>query len=303
MPWQFLSPDDRRQLSSSLEQLDAAWSGVMSRSSMLNQAGLYELLPRLTELADSSARDFTGELIAVLEDGEWVYGEPQTQVLGALLRYVSELQDTPQDIKKLFLTLLVRYQLDDEARLAQWRRELGAGAPQPTPWQAVRRHVADAAPSPPAPAGGGISVGSVSAGNLIIGNDGVMNIANAPRDEPPDDWPAPLRHVRATLRQTRQAIENLPIADEAVRADLIRLVGRLEKALRTTPPGRHAAAVEVADLTQELIAAAGAARPRKAVIQAHGSELTAAAGASVDDLPDMVEYAAKLAAQAAKAID
>lgn len=88
------------------------------------------------------------------------------------------------------------------------------------------------------------------------------------------------------------------------RAGLIHLRGRLEKALPATPPSGHAVAVEVVGLTQEFVAAAGgAAKPRKAVIQAHGSELTAAAGALVDDLPDVVEYAAKLAAQAAKAID
>lgn len=139
MPYQFLNESDRSQLSSSIERLDAAWGGAVTRWSMLTQAGLSELLPGLTELADSSAREFTVELIAALEDGEWLGGQPPTQVLGALLRYVSQQPDIPRDIYQFYLTLLVRYELDDAANLTLWRTELGEGAPQAVSWQSERR--------------------------------------------------------------------------------------------------------------------------------------------------------------------
>jgi hypothetical protein len=70
MPWQFLNDDDRRQLAGSLAELDEFLQGQNGRRVLLNLVGLGYLLPQLTTLADNAARTFTGELIAVLENGE-----------------------------------------------------------------------------------------------------------------------------------------------------------------------------------------------------------------------------------------
>lgn len=141
MPYQFLTDSERQQLTSSLERLDGIWGGSVSRWGMLNIAGLGDLVYRLQRLAESSAREFTVELVSVVEEGDWLGGQPPTHVLGALLRYISTLQDVPSDIRTFYLTLLVRYELDDATRLTQWRTELGEVAPPPTPWEANRRFV------------------------------------------------------------------------------------------------------------------------------------------------------------------
>lgn len=148
MPYQFLTSSDRQQLTSSLERLDAIWGGSVSRWGMLNTAGLGALVYRLRQLADSSAREFTTELVAVVEDSGWLGGQPPTHTLGALLGYFSNLPDIPRDIRTFYLSLLVRYELDDAARLTQWREELGNSAPTALPWEAQRDYIR-AAPAPP----------------------------------------------------------------------------------------------------------------------------------------------------------
>lgn len=148
MPYQFLTSNDRQQLTTSLERLDAVWGGSVSRWGMLNTAGLGDLVYRLRQLAGSSAREFTVELVAVVEDGGWLGGQPPMHMMGALLSYFSSLPDIPRDMRTFFLSLLVRYELDDAAHLIQWREELGDGAPTPMPWEAQRDYVT-AAPAPP----------------------------------------------------------------------------------------------------------------------------------------------------------
>jgi hypothetical protein len=107
MPWQFLNDDDRRQLAGSLAELDEFLQGQKGRRVLLNLAGLGYLLPRLTTLADNAARTFTGELVAVLEDGETLPGRPECQLLGALLDYVLNLGDTPADTRQPGANVLV----------------------------------------------------------------------------------------------------------------------------------------------------------------------------------------------------
>jgi hypothetical protein len=91
----------------------------------------------------------------------------------------------------------------------------------------------------PAALSGGFSIGSVDAGNLIIGNDAVMNVSQGARYELSGDFRGAIVNIESTLRDTRHTIEALPAADDA-RAELIRLVGQLERALRAAPPGRVA---------------------------------------------------------------
>ena len=153
------------------------------------------------------------------------------------------------------------------------------------------------AAAPPAPtAGGGSSftLGSVKADNLIVGNHANMTINQGPRYDLSGDFRGALLNIESTLRDTRQAIENLPAPDDA-RAALIRLVGRLGRALQTTPPDRAPQAAEVADITKELVKAAGAARPRPAVLRGLGDELRQAAAALADAVPAAPDIADQLA--------
>jgi hypothetical protein len=170
--------------------------------------------------------------------------------------------------------------------------------------RAARPHVA----WPPVPPGyrppaaaapaGGFSIGSVNAGNLIVGNDAVMNVSQGARYELSGDFRGAIVNIESTLRDTQQTIEALPAPDDA-RAELIRLVGQLERALRAAPPGWEEEAAEVADLTQALVDAAGAEKPKKPAIRALGEGLKEAAEALRDDLPAVVEIAARIAAAVA----
>ncbi len=159
------------------------------------------------------------------------------------------------------------------------------------------------AAAPPAPSGGGITVGTAKAENMIIGNDGQQTITHGPRYDLSGDFRGALLNIESTLRDVRQAIEGLPAADDAARAGLIRLVGRLDRALRATPPGREAEAAEVADITRELTNAAGAARPRKAVVRGQGDALREATAALADAMPDVPVIAAQMAAAAVALVD
>ena len=151
-----------------------------------------------------------------------------------------------------------------------------------------------AAPSAPAGGGSSFTLGSVKADNLIVGNHANMTINQGPRYDLSGDFRGALLNIESTLRDTRQAIENLPAPDDA-RAALIRLVGRLDRALQTTPPDRAPQAAEVADITKELVKAAGAARPRPAVLRGLGDELRQAAAALADAVPAAPDIADQLA--------
>lgn len=150
----------------------------------------------------------------------------------------------------------------------------------------------------PAPAAGGFTIGTVTADNLIIGNDAQMTVRYGPRYDLSGDFRGALLNIESTLRDTRQTIESLPVADDA-RAALIRLVGRLDRALQTTPPDRARQAAEVADITKELAEAAGAARPRPAVIHALSDELRRAAAALAEAVPAAPDIAGQIAAAVA----
>ena len=155
----------------------------------------------------------------------------------------------------------------------------------------------------PAPAAGGFTIGSVNAEHLIIGHDAKMNVTHGPRYELSGDFREALLNIESTLHDVRQTVEALPAADDAARAGLIRLVGRLDRALRATPPGRAAEAAEVADIARDLIEAAGAARPRKAVVRGQGDALREAAAALADAMPDVPVIAGSIAAAAVALVD
>jgi hypothetical protein len=144
----------------------------------------------------------------------------------------------------------------------------------------------------------GFSIGSVNAGNLIIGGDAVMNVSQGARYELAGDFRGAIVNIESTLRDTRQSIEAQPAADD-VRAELIRLVGQQERALRAAPPGREGEAAEVADVAQALVDAAGAEKPKRAAVRALGEGLKEAAAALADALPGLAEIAAKFAATVA----
>lgn len=150
--------------------------------------------------------------------------------------------------------------------------------------------------APAAPLGGGTAVGTVNAENVIIGPNAHMTITHGPRYDLSGDFRGALLNIESTLRDTRQTIQNLPAADDAARANLLRLVGQMDKALQSAPPGREEAAAEVADMTQALVDAAGAEKPKKSAIRALGEGLKEAAEVLLDDLPAVVEIAARIAA-------
>lgn len=151
----------------------------------------------------------------------------------------------------------------------------------------------------PTPAAGGISVGTVNATNVIVGNDANMTVSYGPRYDLSGDFRGALLNIESTLRDTQQAIDALPTAGDDARAGLHRLVVRLDRALRATPPGREAEATEVADLARELIEKAGGPKPRPAVIRGQGDALREAAAALADAVPDAPDIAAQLAASVA----
>lgn len=155
-----------------------------------------------------------------------------------------------------------------------------------------------AAASAPAPSGG-ISIGSVTADNVIVGDHGQQTITHGPRYDLSGDFRGALLNIESTLRDTQQAIDALPVAGDAARAGLHHLIVRLDRALRATPPGRAAEAEEVAALAKELMVAAGAARPRRGVIQSLGDDLAATAVALADAVPDTPAIARQIAAAVA----
>jgi hypothetical protein len=152
---------------------------------------------------------------------------------------------------------------------------------------------------PPAAAGsggagtGGITINTLNATNAIVGPDGRMTITHGPTFS--GDFRGALLNVQSTLRDTRQAIQALPAADDAARAELIRLIGQLETALKDTPPGREAEAEEVANVAKDLVEAAGAEKPSPTKVRGLGGWLKEAAGALVDVLPAVAEIAAHIA--------
>lgn len=166
-----------------------------------------------------------------------------------------------------------------------------------------RPPAAAAAAAPSAPSGGGITVGTANAQNMIIGNDAEMTVNYAPRDEPAGGSGDALPAVTAALREARQAVEALPAADDAARAGLIRLINRLDRALRAAPPGRAAEAEEVAGLARDLVAAAGAVKPRRSVVRALGDDLVQAAGVLAGAAPDLPAIAGSIAAAVAGLVD
>jgi hypothetical protein len=149
-----------------------------------------------------------------------------------------------------------------------------------------------AAPAPAAT--GGIHINTVKADSLLVGDGGQMTVTYGPRYELSGDFRGALLNIESTLRDVRQTIESLPAADDA-RAELIRLVGQLGKALQATPPGRETEAEEVADLAKELMEAAGAEKPSRAKVRGLGAGLKEAAGALADALPSIVDVAARIA--------
>ena len=153
-----------------------------------------------------------------------------------------------------------------------------------------------AAPSAPS---GGISIGSVTADNVIVGDHGQQTITHGPHYNLSGDFRGALLNIESTLHDVRQTVEALPAADDAARAGLIRLINRLDRALRAAPPGREAEAEEVATLAKELVVAAGAAKPRRGVIQSLGDDLTATAAALADVAPDAPAIARQIAAAVA----
>jgi hypothetical protein len=76
MVWQFLTGEDRRLLVDALAGLDSIQAGQNGRRILLYMAGLAYLLPELQSLANAAARNFTGELIGVLENGETLPDRP-----------------------------------------------------------------------------------------------------------------------------------------------------------------------------------------------------------------------------------
>ncbi len=139
MGWQFLSVDDRRQLTDELAELGLIQLGPTSRSALLNQAGLADLISRLDSLGNSSAQVFAAELVSTLENETTLPEQPHHQALGLLLDYVLSQSDTPQSTRAVCARLIGRYRLiDDEAVLAQ----LAAQYTVPetvTPWRDTRR--------------------------------------------------------------------------------------------------------------------------------------------------------------------
>lgn len=161
-------------------------------------------------------------------------------------------------------------------------------------WPPVPPGYRPPAAASPAPAGGGFAIGSVRADTLIIGNDATMTVNQGPRYDLSGDFRGAILNIESTLRDVRQTIEGLPAPDDA-RAGLIRLAGRLDKALQATPPDRVRQAAEVADIAKELVEAAGAARPRPAVIRGLGDELRGAAAALADAVPAAPDIADEIA--------
>ena len=160
-----------------------------------------------------------------------------------------------------------------------------------------------AAAAPSAPAGGGITVGTANAQTMIIGNDAHMTVNYDQRVAPAGGSGDALPAVTAALREARQVVEALPAADDAARAGLIRLINRLDRALRDAPPGRAAEAEEVAGLARELVAAAAVAKPRRSVVGVLGDDLGQAAGALAGAAPDLPAIAAQMAAAVAALVD
>lgn len=127
---------------------------------------------------------------------------------------------------------------------------------------------------------------------------GAQVVSYAPRYDLSGDFRGAIVNIESTLRDTRQSIQNLPAADDA-HAELIRLVGQLERALRAAPPGRAAEAAEVADMAQALVDAAGAEKPKRAAVRALGEGLKEAASPLASALPELVEITSRLAATVA----
>ena len=201
--------------------------------------------------------------------------------------------------RELILLLARQGRLPELLALARAERPHVDWPPVPPDF---RPPAAAAAAAPSAPSGG-ISVVTANAQNMIIGNDAEMTVNYAPRDEPAGGSGDALPAVTAALREARQAVETLPAADDAARAGLIRLINRLDRALRATPPGRAAEAEEVAGLARDLVAAAGVAKPRRSVVRALGDDLGQAAGALSGAAPDLPAIAGSIAAAVAGLVD
>ena len=236
---------------------------------------------------------------------------PPTDAYPALLQERLTAAFSRAELADLCLRLGVNFDSLPDAGLGAQAREfvllLARQGRLPALLAALRdeRPAVDWPPVPPgyrppaaaaAPAAGGFTIHSVSADNLIIGNDAHMTITHGPRYDLSGDFRGALLNIESTLRDVRQAIKTLPAADDAARAGLIRLVGRLDRALRETPADRAAEAQEVAGLAKELLAAAGATAPRRSVVRALGDELDQAAAALGDAVPDAPGIAAQIAA-------
>lgn len=146
----------------------------------------------------------------------------------------------------------------------------------------------------PSPAGGGgININTLTAEHAVVGPGSQMTITYNSGDERSGGLRPALRDITSTLRDVRGAVDNLPVA-EATRVELIRLVGRLDRALQATPPGREAEAIEVADVTKALVEAAGGNRPSKVAVRVLGQGLNDAAAALRDVSPEVAGIVAEV---------
>ncbi|WP_374686506.1 trypsin-like peptidase domain-containing protein [Promineifilum sp.] len=112
MAEQFLNRDDRQKLARVIEGIYDLQLGPAARFSLLDRAGLRRFVPGM-DLAQSPGV-LAGVLISRLEPFGMLPGDPSQpalHALGALVNYIREQNDTPQDDARFLAELLVKYQL------------------------------------------------------------------------------------------------------------------------------------------------------------------------------------------------
>lgn len=151
------------------------------------------------------------------------------------------------------------------------------------------------ADSPPA-GSNSFHIGSINAGNVIIGNNAQMTVNSGSHDEHSQDNQEALIKIQSILRDVRQSIKALSAIDNALRIELLMLIGQLDMVLQQTRPGEEEAATALAEITRSLVEAASTAKPSKPTIRALGEGLKTTATELNEELPAVLDTAYKIIA-------
>jgi hypothetical protein len=100
-------------------------------------------------------------------------------------------------------------------------------------------------------------------------------------------------NIKSTLTDVQQSVGAIPVADQATRDELIKLIAQLNVVLQTAPPDRSEQAEAVAEMAKALIDSATGDRPNKTMVRIAGESLDQAAA----DLAHMMADISVLATQ------